>query len=179
MKQLLKAFFALTLLAVALSAMSCGTAHKLRKATAVLAAHPKESAEYCVVHHPVEAFTRTDTMTIKGKPDTVYTEGEIVYADCSSAITAALDDAAKRRVPVRCPPAKTITITNTRVVHDTTVVKDLRLVNGLRSELSEAAKKLQSAEAKAVSRGHWALGLGLVLLFLIALLVIFNVAKFR
>lgn len=139
--------------------------------------HEKEAAGYCAEKFPIKPFTKTTTKYIKGKRDTVTLQGETVYADCSDAVTAALDDAAKKHVAVKCPPNRIVTVTDTIFTHDTTVVENTAVSEALHLELTDSKAAQDKAEIKATNRLHSALwGWGLFIGLLLAVIA-YNVLK--
>ena len=71
--------------------------------------------------YPFNPTTKTVIKTVNGKPDTVTLAGETVYADCSTAVISALDEASKKHVAVKCPPSKIIHVKDIVYVKDSTV----------------------------------------------------------
>lgn len=163
--QLLKTFLALIILAMAVSATSC---HTFKRAAQTFDTHPKEAAEYCGVKFPVKPFTKTTTKYLPGKRDTV-TKHDTVTAKCPDGTV----------IKTPCPPSRTITVTDTLVIHDTTTVENTAIAEGLHYELIDSKAAEQKASDKAAFRLKWAWGATGLCLLLIAFLGLLFTGKIR
>lgn len=130
-------------------------------------------AERCASWYPVKETTKT-VVTTKSVRDTITLKGETVYADCSEAVTSALDDAARKRIPVKCPDISYVEFHDTVTVTDSVFRENTASVTALTLELDKAQKDKTKAVAAKSFVTKWAVyssfaALALLVLFILGI----------
>jgi len=106
------------------------------------------AAGHCLVWYPINATTKVETKYVPGRPDTIYTHGDTVYANCDSAYQAAVVYAIAhgtkvivKNIPIKVPGSQIITRVDS-------FFKDSTVIQESMARLQIATERINSWKAK-------------------------------